>query len=224
MEFHTFQVTFLLELDRASIPTVDVFVYDRNDIFLPNYLHLHGSAYNELQLFTQGDPDEYSLFRQEMEITRTKWKSLDKDSERCSQTHRKKNTEKCITRYIQQGYSEEQNDIFRNFYIRYLEGLINCSFWAKQADKSREICDEPEHFDALLRLNHIMQNSDETKLYEETGCLFSCEKFEYELHPKSLKRDDGVFCTMFPELEYVSDVFHIDFYFKSGDYMEFEQV
>ena len=71
----------------------------------------------------------------------------------------------------------------------------------------------------------MMQNSDEMKIYEETGCLFSCEKFVYELRPKgSLTRDPDVFRTMFPEFEYVSDLVSIHFYFKSGDYMEFEQV
>ena len=112
-------MSFLLELDRASIPAVTVFVYNRNEIFLPNYQHLHGSAYNELEVYTHEDEDKVknSFFRQEMEITRTKWKSLDKDSERCSQGHRKKDTEKCITRYFQQGYSDEQNDILVNFIL-----------------------------------------------------------------------------------------------------------
>ena len=80
---------------------------------MPNYQHLHGSAYNELEVYTHEDEDKVknSFFRQEMEITRTKWKSLDKDSERCSQGHRKNDTEKCITRYFQRGYSDERNDI-----------------------------------------------------------------------------------------------------------------
>ena len=70
-----------------------------------------------------------------------------------------------------------------------------------------------------------MQNSDETKMFEETGCLFSCEKFAYELRPEgSLIKDDGVFRAMFSEFEHVSDILNIHLYFKSGDYLEFEQV
>ena len=70
-----------------------------------------------------------------------------------------------------------------------------------------------------------MQNSDETKIYEETGCLFSCDKFAYELTPTGpLERDDYIFYALFPEFETISDILHIDLYFKTGDYMEYEQV
>ena len=70
-----------------------------------------------------------------------------------------------------------------------------------------------------------MQNSDEMKIYEETGCLFSCEKFAYELRPKgTLERDNYLFRALFPELQDVSDILQIGFNFGSGDYMEFEQV
>ena len=87
------------------------------------------------------------------------------------------------------------------------------------------MCKEPEQFEALLRFNKIIENSDEMKIYEETGCLFSCEKFVYELHPKgSLTRDRGAFHTIFPEFEDVSDLIGVRLYFKSGDYMEYEQV
>ena len=70
-----------------------------------------------------------------------------------------------------------------------------------------------------------MQNSDEMKIYEETGCLFSCEKFAYELRPKgTLERDNYLFRALYPELQDVSDILLIGFNFGSGDYMEFEQV
>ena len=78
---------------------VDIFVYDKNGLFLPNFQQLHGSASFELDASNRNDyfQNEFSLFRQEMDITRTKWKALDKKSERCSKD-RMYDTEKCITR------------------------------------------------------------------------------------------------------------------------------
>ena len=99
-------MSFLLELER-SITTIDIIVYDKNENFLPNKHHLHGSANFELSTIIRNDLTgsrnglmadwaEYSLFSQEIEITRSKWKSLNKESQRCSLGGRTTNAEKCI--------------------------------------------------------------------------------------------------------------------------------
>ena len=87
----------MFELERTS-NTIEIFVYDKYENFLPHKQHLHGSANYELDTFMRNDHDEYSLFNQEIEITRSKWKSLDKEGERCSQGHRTLHAERCITR------------------------------------------------------------------------------------------------------------------------------
>ena len=109
--------------------------------------------------------------------------------------------------------------------IRYIEEATNCSFWAKRADKSKVICDEPGQYDTLLHLSNVMENRDETKIYEATGCLFTCERFAYELRPvRPLQPDYSIFRHFYAEFENVSDIVYLDFTIKTGDYMEFEQV
>ena len=91
----------MLELNlHIEVNTVDIFVYDKNENFLPNNQHLLGSASFELKTYNAHEDvnDDYSLFSQDMEITRAKWKSLDKKSERCSDGHKTQDTETCITR------------------------------------------------------------------------------------------------------------------------------
>ena len=105
-------MSILLEWVRA-INFIDIFVYGKNEIFLPNYQHLHGSASYDLPtsvLYTYEELGDTSLYRKEFEIIRTKWRSLDMENERCSQEQRQLNTEKCITRYCtnQQIYCKQK--------------------------------------------------------------------------------------------------------------------
>ena len=100
--------------------------------------------------------------------------------------------------------------------------MVNCSFWARLSSKDKETCDKTEQFDQLLQISNLIQNGDETTIYEETGCKFSCEKFTYEMRPtRPLERDDQ----MFNYMNYSSNnLFYFEFSFKTGDYMEFKQV
>ena len=71
----------------------------------------------------------------------------------------------------------------------------------------------------------MVANSDKAKIYEETGCLFPCENFAYELRPlRPLERDHDIFLQYFDEFEHVSDILNLEFTIMTGNYMEFEQV
>ena len=94
--FNTYQVSFLLE---GIIGHIDLFVYDRDENIIPNNQHLHGSARHEIRTSGELRDGDYSFFKQEMEITRTMWKSLDRESEKCSHGHNTQDTEICVTRY-----------------------------------------------------------------------------------------------------------------------------
>ena len=99
--------------------------------------------------------------------------------------------------------------------------MVNCSFWARLSSKDKETCDKTEQFDQLLQISNLIQNGDETTIYEETGCKFPCEKFNYELRPtRPLQSYDY----MYQQLNESSDLLHFEFTFKTGDYMEFKQV
>ena len=76
--------------------TIDIFVYDKNENLIPNKQQLHGSARYELK--TISDYTDFSMFKQDMEITRTKWKSLNEKSELCSLEQQNQDTEICVTR------------------------------------------------------------------------------------------------------------------------------
>ena len=83
---------------KRNIDKMDIFVHDKNGIFLPNFLQLHGSARLELFTHNRNDYNQSSMFIYEIDITRTKWKALDIVYDRCSEGHRIDDTEKCITR------------------------------------------------------------------------------------------------------------------------------
>ena len=112
---------------------------------------------------------------------------------------------------------------------RFIEEKTKCSFWAKKADKSKAICDKREEYDTLFRLNKMIANADEKNISEETGCLFSCEKFAYDLRPlrplekfESISQDLAYQYT--GEFEQVSTILQLDFTMLTGNYMEFSQV
>ena len=80
-----------------SISTIDIHAYDKDENFIPNNQQLHGSARYELKTISEKWTD-HSMFKQDMEITRTKWKSLNEKSEICSLEQQNQDTEKCVTR------------------------------------------------------------------------------------------------------------------------------
>ena len=75
-----------------------VFVYNPNQMFLPNMDRVFGSHF--LKIVRPGSSYKKNHY-QEYDISRTHWKSMDRTEFRCNSHINKENTTKCLAEYLE---------------------------------------------------------------------------------------------------------------------------
>ena len=79
-------------------------------------------------------------------------------------------------------------------------------------------CNESEQLEKYLKFAAALYLADENEIYELTGCLSTCEKFEYAVHPMTdltITKDED------PNNE---NTLRLEFYFTTGRHELREQV
>ena len=77
-------------------------------------------------------------------------------------------------------------------------------------------CNETEHFKIYSDLNKELSQADENEVFKLTGCLSTCDKYEYMIQPET---------TLLKGIEYrEEDELHLRFFFPSGRHTVKEEV
>ena len=81
-----------------------MFLYNKGQIYLPNYEKAFGSEFLKLKLPHYSQRKKSTLYRysQDYLLKRMHLKALDKEQQRCDQDDSAGNTTKCITEYLEQ--------------------------------------------------------------------------------------------------------------------------
>ena len=80
-----------------------MFVYNKGQMYLPNYENTFGSSFLKITLppFEQKGSSDFR-YSQDYLVRKTHLKALDKDEQRCDSGNTVENTTKCITGFLQQ--------------------------------------------------------------------------------------------------------------------------
>ncbi len=150
--------------DGKEIHKMEVFVYSRDQIFLPSFNRVFGSDFIKLRLQPNGGRQQ-----QHLEIIRTDWMAIDQENATCNPDATvDTNTQKCIVEWV-----NEQLSCRVPWYPLFSTGLRDC---ASAADFTR-----------YWSLSHRLSYMNEDDISAETGgaCLSPCKKTHYKVWPLS---------------------------------------
>ena len=134
-----------------------IFVYNKNQIFVPNYASIFGSDMKYMNFMGEYSSNKPKRLSQYLKLTRINWKSIDNPKERCVDTTKNADFFSCIRRFISH--------------------KIGCYVPNLMPSNGYNICDKPNQWEEVLELYHEIRNVGiGSKLYNLTGCLSSCEK------------------------------------------------
>jgi hypothetical protein len=89
-----FQMFFSLNL--KEIRDIHVYVYNHDQIYLPNRLKLYGSSHQTIKLVRTRPKGTFYEFTIDMELSRTLWKTLDRPEKICDDSYSKPNTSRIV--------------------------------------------------------------------------------------------------------------------------------
>ena len=99
-----FQVTYSLNVKEYTDMYM-IFVYNSNQMFLPNHNKIFGSHYIKIDSPSKFEDVKTGIdsknYYQEFEISRIHWLKLDHPESRCNHIGKDGNTTKCISEYLE---------------------------------------------------------------------------------------------------------------------------
>ena len=124
---------------------------------VPNYADVYGSQYLEKKV-----DQPQSSYRRRIIISKSYLKALDQPSERCTKDTKSPNVSGCIAKFI--------------------EGHLGCSAGIQGSGSPQKItCNNVTQLLTWQTLANELQEGDANQIYDITGCLGSCEKYEYHI-------------------------------------------
>ena len=134
-----------------------IFVYNKDQMFVPNYASLFGSDMKYMNLYGAYSSNMPKRLSQYLKFTRTNWKAIDGPKERCDDTTKDADVSSCIRKFLSR--------------------RIGCYVPSLMTPNGFNICDKQNQWREVLELYHDLRNVGiGSKLYNLTGCLSSCEK------------------------------------------------
>ena len=166
-------------------------------VFVPNEVKLFGSAHKTVYKSSGSYRCGIYTFTQDIFISKTHVKALDKPSSRCTKENAGINTTACLASYI--------------------ERQIGCSpnIQGSQYPKGSH-CSIKLHLDGLVNISGIFQLADENEIYGRTGCLSGCEKDQYLVSADPIEKK-------FQGGNYKQCEYHVRFKIMDRSYEEEEQ-
>ena len=144
-------------------------------MFIPNQVGVYGSRYFEAKDpdSDEIDVDRYGCYQLEMEISKTGLRALDQPRERCDMSTKEPNTSQCIARYI--------------------ENQLGCSISIHGGRKGADMspCSQSSELDELFNITRRLADASANTVFEITGCLASCNRYEYGKIDGRLKAMDA---------------------------------
>ena len=127
-------------------------------VFVPNEVKLFGSAHKTV--YKGSYRCGIYTFTQDIYITQTHIKALDKPSRRCTNENAGFNTAACLATFI--------------------ERQIGCTPDIQGSQYPRgSPCSTKSHLNGLVNITGLFYLADENEIYGMTGCLSACEKEQY---------------------------------------------
>ena len=169
---------------QATTESYRLYAYNPNQMFLPNHEETFGSQY--LKIDSPAKSDTLTAVRtksyyQEYKISRTNWMSLDHEESRCNSQQSKENTTKCITEYLE---SKIGCSMGLQLSFTGLKRLTWALLWMYEPLTIFLFrCNTTKEFEAYAILSHKISDGNETEIFKLTGCLSSCNKYEYTVQP-----------------------------------------
>ena len=122
-------------------------------MIIPNMVKAFGSQSIEFQLHFQSDV--------RLRITKSHVKALDQPSQPCTKDTKNLNTSACIAKFI--------------------EDQMGCGIRLLGNDIGKKpTCSSGSQLRNLSKIFEALKHADDKFIYEQTGCMASCEKYEYQ--------------------------------------------
>ena len=138
---------------------------------VPNWVKVYGSKYIKTS-FTDGKKD-LLLYNQRFSIERHHFKALDRPSEPCATNNRNFEASTCISKYI-----EKQTGC----HIR---------LFASTNSAIQLPCNTLAQLRNLTSIVKRLHEADARTIYKLTGCLASCERYEYHRIDSEMSTSPG---------------------------------
>ncbi len=147
-----------MKLKMGTHQNLAVIAYNARDKYLPYFGELFGNTYQFISL-----PGYIPGFLQRLVLTRTHWKSKNQPLLKCDETDESSGKlEACIDRY--------------------LEGKVGCSSVLQTTERRKPLCRSNEDYSRWAEFaQKIVMAISENEVYDLTGCISPCEKYEYTL-------------------------------------------
>ena len=169
-----------------------LFIFTLFQIYFPSHVNVYGSALKIVEL--GGSCYAVGHYIQNINIERTHVKALDKPSQHCDSETPKPNTSTCIADYI--------------------TNKIGCKFRMEGNQYyNGSLCRTKAQLLELQNLTRIFQEADENDIYEMTGCLASCLKYEFSITTDPISKSQN----------YGNCDFDLKVFIKDRSYKEEEQ-
>ena len=173
-----------------------IFFYNKGQMHFPNPTKIFGSDFLLMDLpntaLTQRPGNEtglgkYQYFKQDFYLTQVHWKAIDHKKQRCdnkrSFVDEENSVSECIVGYLEEeigcsmqlygSKKEIRRSVIYHQFSSFYENELD--FWVR--------CNETGQLKKYLDFTAKLYLADENEVFELTGCLSTCEKYEYAVQP-----------------------------------------
>ena len=185
-----------------------LFLHNKDQMYMPKLNGVFGSDFMYLKVgkarMRDGNSTGIHAF---YKMKQTLWKALDTPQKRCINNNKKANTTQCLTMYLEDkigcsmGLARSDKNV-----ERYEKNKI-CNYLQKHKNFFYR-CNKTSQIFEYMQMNRVLFNADENKIFNLTGCLSKCEKYEYSMQPlgemeyTSLSKNTLVLALNMPKAEH----------------------
>ena len=128
-------------------------------MFVPNWVKVFGSKYIKTSLTDSNK--NFKLYSQHLSMERSHFKALDRPSEPCASNEKNFQVSSCIAKLI-----EKQTG-------------CNIRIYGNRGSVKQPPCNSLAQLRNLTSITRKLHEADATTIYNLTGCLASCDRYEY---------------------------------------------
>ena len=142
-------------------------------MIVPNWVKVFGSKYIKTP-FTDSNKN-LLWYNQRLSMERSHFKALDRPSEPCASNEKSSQTSACIAKFI-----EKQTG-------------CNIRIYGSTQSVTQPPCNSLGQLRNLTSIVSKLHEADARTIYEQTGCLASCERYEYDRIDSEMSSHSAIF-------------------------------
>ena len=128
-------------------------------MIVPNWVKVFGSKYMKTP-FTDSNKNLLA-YNQRLSMERSHFKALDRPSDPCASNEKSSQTSACIAKFIEK------------------QAGCNIRIYGSSGSVQQPLCNSLAQLRNLTSIIRRLHEADARTIYELTGCLASCERYEY---------------------------------------------